>query len=166
MEGGSNGKAQDTRLNKMVKILSNNYFLLLLRILLAFIFIFAAIDKIAVPESFSISISNYKLLPVELSNVPAIIIPWIELTSGILLLLGILVKENSAIITFLLIVFTIAIIISLFRGLNIDCGCFGTIYGTKIGLLKVVENILLIIIGFILVRWGSSLFSLDTEQTK
>jgi putative oxidoreductase len=144
----------------MVKILSNKYFLFLLRVLLALVFIFAAIEKIAAPASFAVSISNYKLLPTELINIPAVIIPWIELISGLLLLFGISVKENSAIITSLLIVFTIAVIISLFRGLNIDCGCFGTAYGEQIGLLKVGENILLIITGFILVRWGSPIFSI------
>jgi uncharacterized membrane protein YphA (DoxX/SURF4 family) len=147
----------------MVKILSNKYFLLLLRLLLALVFIFAAIEKIAAPGNFSVSIANYKLLPSEIINIPAIIIPWIELISGSLLLLGISVKENSTIITLLLILFTVAIIISLFRGLNIDCGCFGTTYGSKIGLLKVSENILLIISGFLLVRWGSSLFAFDSE---
>ena len=147
----------------MVKIISNKYFLFLLRVLLAFVFVFAAIEKIAAPESFAVSISNYKLLPTELINIPAVIIPWIELISGLLLLFGISVKENSAIITFLLNVFTIGILISLFRGLNIDCGCFGTIYGERIGLLKVSENILLIISGFMLVRWGSTLFTIEQE---
>jgi uncharacterized membrane protein YphA (DoxX/SURF4 family) len=147
----------------MAKIFSNKYFLLLLRLVLALIFIFAAIEKIALPENFSVSISNYKLLPAEFINILAIIIPWIELVSGLLLLLGISVKENSAIITCFLIVFTIAIIISLFRGLNIDCGCFGTAYGAQIGLLKVGENILLIIIGFILIRWDSHLFTFTRD---
>jgi|WetSurMetagenome_2_1015567.scaffolds.fasta_scaffold206489_2 uncharacterized membrane protein YphA (DoxX/SURF4 family) len=144
----------------MVKILSNKYFLLLLRVLLAFIFVFAGIEKIAVPENFALSITNYKLLPAESINILAIILPWIELISGILLLFGISLKENSTIITSLLIVFTIAIIISLFRGLNIDCGCYGTLYGTQIGLLKVSENILLIIFGIILVKWSSPPFPL------
>jgi putative oxidoreductase len=145
----------------MAKIISNKYFLLLLRLLLGLIFIIAAIEKIAAPESFSVSIANYKLLPSEFINMPAIIIPWIELISGLLLLLGISVKENSAIITFLLVVFTITIIISLFRGLNIDCGCFGTIYGSQIGLLKVGENLLLIIMGIILIKEDSSLLALS-----
>lgn len=148
----------------MVKILSNKYFLLILRVLLGFIFIFAAIEKIVSPESFAVSISNYKLIPPELINIPAIIIPWIELTSGLLLLLGVMVKENSAIITFLLVVFTAAIIVSLLRGLNIDCGCFGTIYGSRIGLLKVVENLLQILCGIILMRWGSSIFNIDAKM--
>jgi putative oxidoreductase len=136
------------------------YFLFLLRIILSIVFIYAAIEKIALPENFSVAISNYKLFPVAMINITAIIIPWIELSAAILLLFGISVKENSAIITFLLIVFTIAIIISLFRGLNIDCGCFGTAYGSKIGLLKIIENILLIISGLVLIKWDSSLFIL------
>jgi uncharacterized membrane protein YphA (DoxX/SURF4 family) len=147
----------------MAKIISNKYFLLLLRVLLGLIFIIAATEKIAVPENFSVSIANYKLLPSEFINIPAIIIPWIELISGLLLLLGISVKENSAIMIFLLVVFTITIIISLFRGLNIDCGCFGTTYGEQIGILKISENIILIIFGYILARWGSPLLALAPD---
>jgi uncharacterized membrane protein YphA (DoxX/SURF4 family) len=147
----------------MVKILSNKYFLLFTRLLLALVFIFAAIEKIVSPENFSVSISNYKLLPAEFINITAIIIPWIELISGMLLLFGVSVKENAAIITFLLIVFTIGIVISLFRGLNIDCGCFGTLYGSRIGLLKVGENIIQIIFGSILVIFGSKFFALEKE---
>ena len=150
-------------MNNMAKIISNKYFLLLLRVLLGLIFIIAATEKIAIPENFSVSIANYKLLPSEFINIPAIIIPWIELISGLLLLLGISVKENSAIITFLLVVFTITIIISLFRGLNIDCGCFGTTYGEQIGILKISENIILIIFGYILARWGSPLLALSPD---
>jgi putative oxidoreductase len=147
--------------NNMVNIISNKYFLLLLRILLSIVFIFAAIEKIASPENFSVAISNYKLFSIEIINITAIIIPWIELTTGLLLLFGISVKENSAIITFLLIVFTLAIIISLFRGLNIDCGCFGTVYGSKIGILKICENILLIMSGLIIIKWYSPFFTLS-----
>ena len=150
----------------MLRILSNKYFLLLLRLVLGLIFIFAAIEKIITPENFSVSIANYKLLPAEFINITAIILPWIELISGLLLLLGIWVKENSAIITFLLFVFTLAIIISLLRGLNIDCGCFGTIYGSRIGIMKVVENILQIICGCILVRWGSPLLTIEPDKKR
>ena len=50
---------------------------------------------------------------------------------------GISVKENSAILSGLLLVFIIAIAISLARGLNIDCGCFGTVGGTKVGIQKI-----------------------------
>ena len=125
-----------------MKFLSNKYLLFIIRIVIAFIFIYAGAEKISNPDDFALSISNYRLLPISLLNFFAITLPWIEIISGILLLLGISVKENSAIILTMLSVFTIAIIISLFRGLSIDCGCFGK--GTQIGLLKLGENLLMI----------------------
>jgi uncharacterized membrane protein YphA (DoxX/SURF4 family) len=143
----------------MKKLISNIYFLLLIRIILSLLFIFAGIEKISNPAGFSESIGNYKLFPSFLISFSAIILPWIELITGILLLFGISVKENAAIITTLLIIFTSAVIISLFRGLNIDCGCFGTQLGEKVGMLKVGENILLIMCGVLLIIEKDSSFA-------
>jgi len=145
-----------------MKFLSNKYFLFILRIVIAYIFIYAGAEKIANPDNFALSISNYRLLPTASLNFFAIIIPWIEIVSGLLLLFGILTKENSAIILFLLMIFTIAIIISLFRGLSIDCGCFGK--GTQIGLFKLGENLLMIIGSFVLTIFGSDYFVLRNKD--
>jgi uncharacterized membrane protein YphA (DoxX/SURF4 family) len=145
-----------------MKILSNKYLLFIIRILIAFVFIYAGAEKISNPDDFALSISNYRLLPTASINFFAISLPWIEIVSGILLLFGISVKENSAIIFVLLSVFTLAIIISLFRGLNIDCGCFGN--GTKIGLLKLGENILMIIGSLLLMVLGSNYFVLTQKD--
>ncbi|MBK7629418.1 MAG: DoxX family membrane protein [Ignavibacteriales bacterium] len=144
----------------MKNIFSNKYLLLVLRITLGFIFIYAGTEKIANPEAFAISISNYRLFPIAILNLFAITLPWIELISGLLLLFGIAVKENSAILFSLLLVFTMAIIISLFRGLSIDCGCFGK--GTQIGLMKLGENTLMIVGSFLLIIFGSDLLNLKS----
>jgi hypothetical protein len=64
----------------------------------------------------------------------------------------------------LLLIFIIAIAISLGRGLNIDCGCFGTVGGTKIGIQKILENIGLLILGLILVKFGSNNISLSKVE--
>jgi putative oxidoreductase len=142
------------------KILNNKYLLLIIRLVLGFIFIYAAVTKISDPEGFSQAIYNYKLLPLFLVNIFAILLPWIELSAGVLLIFGISVKENSAIISGLLIVFIIAVLISLFRGLDINCGCFGTVNGSKVGLQKILENIGLLVLGFILIKFDSNFFSL------
>jgi putative oxidoreductase len=147
----------------MSKIISNKYFLLTIRIVLGFVFVFAAISKATEPDAFAIAISNYKLLPLFSINFLAIILPWIELSTGILLVFGISVKENSAILSVLLLIFIIAIAISLGRGLNIDCGCFGTVGGTKVGIQKILENIGLLILGLILVKFDTTTFSLAKE---
>jgi putative oxidoreductase len=148
----------------MNKLPGNKYFLLAGRIVLAFVFIFAAISKAADPEGFAKAISNYKLFPIFLTNIFAIILPWIELVSGILLLFGIYVKENSVIISGMLFVFIIAISISLARGLDIDCGCFGTVEGAKVGIQKILENVGLLILGLILIKFDSKFLSLSRQD--
>jgi hypothetical protein len=77
---------------------------------------------------------------------------------------GISVKENSAILSGLLLVFIIAIAISLVRGLNIDCGCFGTTGGTKVGIQKLLENFGLLLLGLILIKFGSKSPSLSKQK--
>ena len=143
------------------RILNNSILLLAIRIFFGFIFIFAAVTKIADPAGFSQSIYNYKLMPDFIINFLAIAFPWVELVAGILLVFGISVKENSAILSGLLVIFIFAIAISLFRGLNIDCGCFGTAGGTKVGIQKILENIGLLILGLILIKFDSKILYLS-----
>jgi len=148
----------------LINILNNKFLLAAVRIFLGFIFIFAAVTKVADPVGFSQSIYNYKLMPDFLINFLAIAIPWIELVAGILLVFGISVKENSVIISGLLIVFIIAVSISLARGLDIDCGCFGTVDGSKVGLMKILENVGLLLLGLILIKFDSKYFSLTMHE--
>lgn len=146
----------------MKKIFLNEYFLLTARIIIAFVFIYAGAEKISDPKSFSQAIYNYRLFPSEIINIFAITIPWIELISGILLLFGICVKENSAIIGTLLFIFIVLILISMIRGLDINCGCFGK--GSPVGWKKIGENLLMLILCLALVAFGSSKFILTTRK--
>jgi len=148
----------------MLNFVSNKYLLLLFRIFLGLLFIYAGIEKISDPAAFSNAIYNYKLLPFSLVNFFAITLPWIELSAGLLLLFGVYVKENSSIIAALLIIFFIAIAISLARGLNIECGCFGTSSGAKVGLIKLVENLVLILASSLLMKFGSEKYSLRENR--
>jgi len=67
----------------------------------------------------------------------------------------------------MLLVFIIAIGISLARGLNIDCGCFGTADGDQLGLIKLLQNIGLLAIGIILIIYNSTFLSMNnTQQTE
>ena len=143
------------------KLLNNKFLLLSIRIFFGFIFIFAAVTKVADPEGFSQSVYNYKLMSDFFINILAIAFPWIESVAGILLVFGISVKENSAILSGLLVVFIIAITISLARDLDIDCGCFGTVDGSKVGLKKILENIGLLLLGLILIKYNSKYFTIS-----
>jgi putative oxidoreductase len=143
----------------MKKILSNSYLLLALRFILGFIFIYAGAEKIASPIKFAESISNYQLLNAFFIAATSVLLPWIEVFCGIMILAGVAVKENAAIISAMLTVFIIAGIISLIRGLDIDCGCFGDA-SAKLGFMKIFENLLLLGAGIILIFFGYDVFTL------
>ncbi len=148
----------------MNNFLSNKYLLFLFRIILGFVFIYAGILKISDPAGFSEIIINYKLLPLLFINFFAITLPWIEVVAGLFLLFGISVKENSFIISIMLVVFIFAIVISLGRGLNIECGCFGTSSGTKVGIIKLVENIVLLTFSLLLTKFNSVFLSITSHK--
>lgn len=148
---------------KVNKFLNNDYFLLVLRIILGAVFLFASIEKIADPEKFAFSILNYRLIPEFLINLFAITLPWIELIAGLFLVFGIKTYESNFILLSLIIIFTIAIFIALVRGLDIECGCFGTLMAEQIGMQKILENVFLILISVIIGMSKESKYSLKTE---
>lgn len=144
----------------MNKFLSNKYLLLVSRIILGFVFIFASIEKIADPSAFSDSIYNYRILPMFSINFFALFIPWLEVISGLLLILGIKQRENSLLINALLALFIILILSALIRGLDIECGCFGTARAEMVGIQKIIENLVLLTLGLHIYFFKGDKFSL------
>ena len=108
----------------MKQLLQNNKVVLLSRIILGLIFIYASIDKIINPIDFSNSIDNYHITPIVLNNLIALTIPWIELVIGLCLIFGFFLDGSSFISILLLIMFIFMLSQALFRGIDLDCGCF------------------------------------------
>jgi putative oxidoreductase len=127
--------------------------LVVVRWFLGLVFIIAGTDKIAQPEVFAISIDAYKLLPAFSVNVFALVVPWVELISGIFLLAGVFLRGSSLMVVSLLSVFTVAVLAALLRGLQIDCGCFGAQYGSPIGISKILEDLGMLLLA-LLVYFG------------
>lgn len=101
-------------------------FALVARLILGGVFIYASLDKILHPAAFAEAVFNYQILPSQLINLMALILPWLELVLGMLLLFGI--WESGAVlgVNLLMVVFLSALIFNAARGLNISCGCFST----------------------------------------
>lgn len=111
------------------KLLNNKTIILICRIILGSVFIFASIDKIIHPEAFAGILHNYQLLPDIFIYSPALFLPWIELIAGSFLIAGIYIRGSAFILNSLLLVFILAITINIIRGISFDCGCFSTIPG-------------------------------------
>jgi len=96
------------------------------RIVLGVVFIYASYDKILHPAAFAKIIYNYQILPDELVNLSAIFLPWLELITGSLLIIGVWLPGSVFISNILLIIFFCALMYNKARGLDISCGCFST----------------------------------------
>ncbi len=94
------------------------------QIALGAIFVAAALPKIGDPPSFAHMIYNYRMLPGGLVNLAAMTMPWIELLSGLALILGVWRGAARNLIGLMLVAFIIAIAFNLARDNAIDCGCF------------------------------------------
>ena len=107
-----------------MNFLKSDWLTIRVQLALGAIFVAAALPKIVDPPSFAHMIFNYRLVPGPLVNLMALSMPWIELLSGLALLLGIWKSTARALIALLLLSFIVAISINLARGNAIDCGCF------------------------------------------
>lgn len=96
------------------------------RIILGMVFVYASYDKILHPAAFAKLIYNYQILPDELINLSAIFLPWVELITGSLLIIGVWLPGSVFIGNILLIIFFCALMYNKARGLDISCGCFST----------------------------------------
>lgn len=126
---------------------------LLLRIGIAAVFIYAGAVKIANPAGFAEQVDNYRILPYFWVTIVAIVFPWLELINGVLLLFNRWVSASAFILLVMDFIFIMAIALAMARGLDISCGCFSVEgEGTKIGILKLTENIFLFAIIFMIFK--------------
>ena len=88
------------------------------------LFLYAGILKITDPSAFAHAIYKYQILPDFFVNLTAILLPWLEAITGGFLVAGIWVTGAALTANLMLYVFATAIITTILRGLNIDCGCF------------------------------------------
>jgi len=109
-----------------MKFLENCWFLLVLRMVLGIVFLYAGTMKVLNPQAFADSIATFKLLPAQFINVVAFGLPPLEILLGLMLVSGWKSRAAALTVACLSIVFCIALGQALIRGLVVDCGCFGS----------------------------------------
>jgi uncharacterized membrane protein YphA (DoxX/SURF4 family) len=108
----------------MRRIIDNDYITMLFRLLIGGVFIYASFYKVIEPGEFARSIWFYHLAPGWSINLIALILPWLELLSGLGLILGVFYRGSVFWVNLLLIFFIIALSSTIVRGIDIECGCF------------------------------------------
>jgi uncharacterized membrane protein YphA (DoxX/SURF4 family) len=96
------------------------------RLVAGVVFVYASLDKMLHPDAFAQLVYNYRLLPLPLLHPFAVLLPPLEATVGIALILGVARRGAALIAAALTVVFIGAILSAMVRGLDISCGCFST----------------------------------------
>ena len=124
---------------------------LISRLSLGAVFIYASLDKIMNPDDFAKAIGNYHVLPFGLENLLALVLPWVELFTGLCLIIGVIVDGATILIILMNIVFIFAISQALARGISIECGCFSVSSegGDNIGLQTILRDIGYLLLAYV-----------------
>ncbi len=113
--------------SKITQIIRNRALLLVVRLVIAGIFIYASWEKILYPGAFVEIIKGYPLDPIindSMAGMIAIWLAWTELAGALALLLGIWPRAMGLLFSFLMVVFIAGLAQALGRGIDIRCGCF------------------------------------------
>jgi uncharacterized membrane protein YphA (DoxX/SURF4 family) len=138
------------------------------RLVLAVVFAAAGWPKLMDPEGTVRSVRAFRLVPEAFVPAFGYGLPMLELALALLLLVGLLTRWSAAAVGVLLVMFMIGIGAAWARGLQIDCGCFGSTSGPVVDptggyALDLLRDAgLLLLAGFLVIRPRSPL-SLDAR---
>ena len=130
-------------------MLRNRPLLLVLRVVLGGLFVYAGAVKIADPLGFAEDIRNYRLVGQALSFAVALVLPWLEVLAGAFLVVGLWKRGAALAITVLLVFFIVLTLVTMARGLDVDCGCFGSL-SRKSGWSVVLEDLGMLVLSLTL----------------
>jgi uncharacterized membrane protein YphA (DoxX/SURF4 family) len=130
----------------------------LLGIGLGAVFIYASIEKIEQPRDFARIVYHYRLIgpSAALGFVPAnalaVILPWVEALTGLLLVIGLWRREAALTSALLLVMFLVAVGWALAHGIDIEnCGCFSVSgEGRSAGLKLILQDLGLLAVALLL----------------
>jgi putative oxidoreductase len=128
------------------------------------VFAWAGLAKLGNLPAFALQIHHFRLLPVAAENLVAMVLPWIELVTALALLLHVRARAGAVVAASLLFVMTLAVGSAVARGLDFECGCFGTSDGSRVGTAKLLENLALLAVAWIATRRATVIVGASGEE--
>lgn len=121
------------------RILKSEYLALVLRLFIGYYFIYASMSKIPYPAQFAELLGEYRILPYWSIDLLAVVVPWVELISGLFLIMGLRTRAAASVIILLFIGFNVFIGANVVIGSPINCGCYDTV-GEPVSWWKILKN--------------------------
>ena len=113
----------------------------ILRLALSAIYLVAGVPKLLDPWSFTRAIHNFRILPLAWIPPLAITLPVLEIIAALAVLTGVLYGGGVICLLGLSLAFAGGIASAIVRGLDIDCGCFGSLAHTGANLPHLALNL-------------------------
>jgi len=114
------------------------------------LFFYAGLQKVLHVHEFAEAVLAYQLLPESLVGLAVAGLPWLEIAAGFCLVAGLKRRSCLLLLAGLVAVFLVVILITMARGLSIDCGC-GLFFQRQVGVGAVLEDAVLLI-------WAAGLY--------
>lgn len=155
-------------LKSISRVVRNKYTLLGIRLILGTILILAAAGKLPEPAKFVDVVTHYGLLPWSLARAYGLALPWLELTLGILLILGFLSRLAAGVSILMIVSFIVANGTAVYTHDIAGCGCFDlTYYSTGyLTFIKVSDalaiDVVMTLMAFAILMFGGGHWSLDS----
>jgi uncharacterized membrane protein YphA (DoxX/SURF4 family) len=131
------------------RFLTHRFTVRVCQVAIGAVFLYAALPKIGDVGSFAKQVHNYRMVPIALENVFAMTLPWIELVAGVAMIIGIGARSGAVVSAGMMIVFIVAIGQAVARGLDIDCGCFGTTDAAQVGVKRILEDFVFLAVAIV-----------------
>lgn len=137
------------------------------RLGLAAVWLTAGVSKVGDLAAAGRTVNAYQVMPYEAAKVIGAALPFVELTLGVLLLVGLAVRVVTGISAALLLVFVTGIASAWARGLSIDCGCFGSGGALAAGQApayapEIARDVGFLVLAAFLLTWPRTRLSVDS----
>lgn len=143
------------------------FLLLVLRLALGGLFLFAAYTKWQDPQKFIFAVKGFKILPEHLAVLATYAVPWTEAFASVLLILGIWSRASALTIAIMLLGFIAGMLSVIQRGIDVKCTCFGgyeLLCSGSVGWCNVGQNVVLLAVAVLLAIKGGGMLSREPRR--
>lgn len=144
----------------MNEILGSPYLILFARWCLGGVLLVAGVGKL-IENNPAMVIAEVNFLPLPLARVAARLLPYVEVSIGTLLILGLFTPAAALVATVMFAVFSVVIGGKVLRGKRENCHCFGSFSADTLNWAAFVRNLLLFTFALLLVFSAVGYMALD-----